>query len=82
MDPTVRQLRSTSPVLVQLRLSESITVMISVLCGVALVVTIFRLYLRFTRSKLWWDDFWAFFAGIITICNIAANFLHTANPGR
>ena len=56
--------------------------MISVLCGVALAVSIFRLYVRDTRSKLWWDDFWVILAGVITIVNVVANFLHTVNPGR
>lgn len=53
-----------------------------VLCGIALLVTAFRLYLRYTRSKLWWDDFWVVVSALFVIGLIVVNFLHTANPGK
>lgn len=54
----------------------------SVLCGVALAVTAFRLYIRYTRSRLWWDDFWIVISALFTVGLIVVNFLHTANPGK
>ncbi|KAF8995110.1 hypothetical protein BDQ17DRAFT_1523566 [Cyathus striatus] len=35
--------------------------------GLAILSTIFRLFHRFQTQKLWWDDFWAFFALIFDI---------------
>ncbi|CAL1708749.1 unnamed protein product [Somion occarium] len=66
MPPTVKELR----------------ILNSVLCGVALLVTAFRLYLRKTRSKLWWDDFWVLLSALSIIVLIVVNFLHTDDPTK
>lgn len=84
MAPTIPQLRSTSFILYLYcsRVNICIPVLNGVLCGIALLVTAFRLYLRYTRSKLWWDDFWVVVSALFVIGLIVVNFLHTANPGK
>ncbi|KAJ7885755.1 hypothetical protein B0H14DRAFT_2338562, partial [Mycena olivaceomarginata] len=46
----------------------------------ACLVTHFRLYVRFSRGKLWWDDFWAFMATLCAIVFVAAAMLHVQDP--
>ena len=51
-----------------------------VLAGAAIVITTFRLYIRFTKRKLWWDDFWVFLAGVTSGIALLFNLLHLASP--
>ncbi|KAJ7303461.1 hypothetical protein DFH08DRAFT_986535, partial [Mycena albidolilacea] len=43
-----------------------------VLLPFACLVTYFRLYVRYSRGQLWWDDFWAFMATVCAITFAAA----------
>ncbi|KAJ7605107.1 hypothetical protein DFH06DRAFT_260841 [Mycena polygramma] len=59
---------------------EKLHILLGVLPPLACLVTYFRLYVRYTRGKLWWDDFWA---GVSTMCAIvvvAASILHLQDP--
>ncbi|KAJ7843621.1 hypothetical protein B0H14DRAFT_2585606 [Mycena olivaceomarginata] len=55
--------------------------LLCVLLPFACLVTHFRLYIRFSRGKLWWDDFWAFMATLCAIVFVAAAMLHVQDPG-
>ncbi|KAJ7648078.1 hypothetical protein FB45DRAFT_783063 [Roridomyces roridus] len=51
-----------------------------VLSPIACVITLFRLWVRWARGKLWWDDFWAAFGCLFTIGFIAVFMLHIRDP--
>ncbi|KAJ7616094.1 hypothetical protein FB45DRAFT_1064235 [Roridomyces roridus] len=51
-----------------------------VLSPFACIVTFFRLWLRYARGKLWWDDFWALMGSFFTIFFIAVFMLHVRDP--
>lgn len=56
-------------------------VLATVLHGVAILVTAFRLWIRYKRHSLWWDDGWAFVALMCIIILLATNWLHTVDTG-
>ncbi|KAJ7017550.1 hypothetical protein C8F04DRAFT_1155496 [Mycena alexandri] len=55
-------------------------VVLCVLLPSAMVVTYFRLFDRYRRGKLWWDDFWAFVCTLCAIFFITVTLLHIQSP--
>ncbi|KAJ7040558.1 hypothetical protein C8F04DRAFT_1032308 [Mycena alexandri] len=60
---------------------EQLRIVFCVVPPFACLVTYFRLYVRFRRGKLWWDDFWVFICTLCAIVFVAASLLHVQNPG-
>ncbi|KAF7365536.1 hypothetical protein MVEN_00426800 [Mycena venus] len=55
----------------------------SATCGFfALATTTYRLYIRYTRGRIWADDLWALFALVALIIQIIAVFLHLPVPNN
>ncbi|KAJ7930552.1 hypothetical protein B0H13DRAFT_1702687 [Mycena leptocephala] len=48
----------------------------------ACLITYLRLYVRYSRGKLWWDDFWAFMCTLCSITFVAASMLHVSDPTK
>lgn len=44
-----------------------VLIAVYVLPVIAIVTTLFRLYIRYTRGKLWWDDAWAFVSAMLSV---------------
>ncbi|KAJ7648071.1 hypothetical protein FB45DRAFT_823211 [Roridomyces roridus] len=61
---------ATEPTVDQLRVAAS------VLPPFAILVTYFRLYLRKSQKKLWWDDLWAFVSTLFAVMWVASIILH------
>ncbi|KAJ7018954.1 hypothetical protein C8F04DRAFT_1324694 [Mycena alexandri] len=60
---------------------EQLRIVLGVVLPFACLVTYFRLYVRYRRGKLWWDDFWVFICTLCAITFVAASLLHVQNPG-
>ncbi|KAF7340300.1 hypothetical protein MVEN_01949100 [Mycena venus] len=60
---------------------EQLRILLCILLPFACLVTYFRLYVRYSRGQLWWDDFWAFMATMCAITFVAAAMLHVQDPG-
>ncbi|KAJ7778987.1 hypothetical protein B0H16DRAFT_1711339 [Mycena metata] len=56
-------------------------IVLCVLLPFACLVTYFRLYDRYRRGKLWWDDFWAFMCTLCAIVFVTVTLLHIGNYG-
>lgn len=48
----------------------------------SIVVTLFRLWDRSRKGRLWWDDFWAFMSMIFFIILVASAELHTEDQSH
>ncbi|KAJ7076209.1 hypothetical protein B0H15DRAFT_864546 [Mycena belliarum] len=60
---------------------KQLTIVNAVLLPFACLVTFFRLYLRYARRRLWWDDFWAFVSAMFSFVWIGSLTLHLKDPG-
>ncbi|KAG7441922.1 uncharacterized protein BT62DRAFT_1079673 [Guyanagaster necrorhizus] len=65
---------SSGPTIPQVRVT------VYVLPTIAIVVTLFRLYIRYTRGKLWWDDAWALVSAMLSVIFSVAVVLHVKDP--
>ncbi|KAJ7612646.1 hypothetical protein FB45DRAFT_302222 [Roridomyces roridus] len=65
---------AVSPTIDQLR------ILTCVLSPFAVVVTLFRLYVRRTQGKLWWDDLWVALSAFMTVIFVTVFVLHIRNP--
>jgi hypothetical protein len=63
-------------------LNLSSLVAVYVLPVVAVVTTLFRLCIRYTRGKLWWDDAWAFVSAVLSVIFAVAVILHVKDPSK
>ncbi|KAJ7605106.1 hypothetical protein DFH06DRAFT_1348848 [Mycena polygramma] len=61
---------------------EELRILIGVLPPLACLVTYFRLYVRYSRGKLWWDDFWVMVSTTCAIVLVVASILHLQDPAR
>ncbi|THH16263.1 hypothetical protein EW146_g4347 [Bondarzewia mesenterica] len=59
---------------------EQVRITALVLYPIAMLVTLFRLYVRFARSKLWWDDAWVLVSLLCAIVSLTATLLHIQDP--
>ncbi|KAJ7736260.1 hypothetical protein B0H16DRAFT_121800 [Mycena metata] len=59
---------------------DQIRIVLCVLLPFAILVTYFRLFERYRRGKLWWDDFWALMCTFCAITFIVVTLLHLQNP--
>ncbi|EGO22985.1 hypothetical protein SERLADRAFT_471584, partial [Serpula lacrymans var. lacrymans S7.9] len=58
-------------------------VLVTVIHGIALLATTFRLWLRFKMRRFWWEDAWATLAlGLDVICVVATWTLVAADGGK
>ncbi|KAJ7737559.1 hypothetical protein B0H16DRAFT_1529755 [Mycena metata] len=60
--------------------ADQIRDVLCVLLPVAMLVTYFRLFERYRRGKLWWDDFWALMCTVWAIAFIIVTLLHLQDP--
>ncbi|KAJ6472838.1 hypothetical protein C8R47DRAFT_720390 [Mycena vitilis] len=61
---------------------EELRGLIGVLPPLACLVTYIRLYARYSRGKLWWDDFWVAVSTMCAIVLVVASILHLQDPAR
>jgi len=61
---------------------EQIRIVLCVLLPLACLVTFFRLFERYRRGKLWWDDFWALICTVCAALFIVVTLLHLEDPGK
>ncbi|KAJ7651147.1 hypothetical protein FB45DRAFT_820627 [Roridomyces roridus] len=59
--------------------TTTLEILLCTLIPFACLVTYFRLYIRWTRSKLWWDDLWAFVSTLFSITVVVGLMLHVTD---
>ncbi|KAJ6457014.1 hypothetical protein C8R47DRAFT_185371 [Mycena vitilis] len=59
---------------------QELRILLAVLLPFACLVTYFRFYVRYSRGKLWWDDFWVLVSTMCAIVFVAASMLHVQDP--
>jgi hypothetical protein len=59
---------------------EQFRVLNGVMLSIGIVITLVRLGIRYKKSKLWWDDYWAALAAVFAFIMMVASYLHIENP--